>query len=105
MTTGVVKWAGYHPGDNNGMGDEGNYIKVEAIVNAETFTFIYMHLSQIGVQVGDTLTQGQVIGETGKTGNAMDPWIIPHVHVQVNNAAGQPIDPVPFFTTPPKHNP
>ena len=70
MSGGKVIKAGHDEGPYNGMGKAGNYIKVKVNLNGEELIFVYMHLSQIDVNVGDGIEQGQGLGLTGKTGNA-----------------------------------
>ena len=55
-------------------------------------TSLYAHLATIGVDAGQRVTQGQVIGTVGKTGNARHRWITPHVHLEITRH-GEPIDP------------
>lgn len=44
-------------------GDYGNHIKIQ---NGEVLT-VYAHCSQLDVNVGDYIKQGQVIGKVGAT--------------------------------------
>jgi murein DD-endopeptidase MepM/ murein hydrolase activator NlpD len=48
----------------------------------------YAHLSKIGVEVGDPIAAGQVVGESGETGNAIGP----HLHFEVRRD-GEAVDP------------
>jgi len=52
---------------------------------------IYMHLQDIAVHVGENVTPGQVIGWTDNTGNSTGP----HLHYQINDPQGIPLDPAP----------
>lgn len=53
-------------GDASCNGRRGNYIVINH--NAGNYYTVYMHLSQTKVNVGDTVTAGQVIGAMGNTG-------------------------------------
>jgi murein DD-endopeptidase MepM/ murein hydrolase activator NlpD len=53
----------------------------------------YAHQSAIGVQKGQKITAGQVIGAVGSTGNVTGP----HVHIEVRPGAGDPVDPYQAF--------
>jgi murein DD-endopeptidase MepM/ murein hydrolase activator NlpD len=53
---------------------------------------LYGHLEGYLVKVGDTVTQGQVIGLMGSTGNSSGPHV--HFEVRVNNT---PVDPKPYL--------
>ena len=55
--------------------DIGNHI---IIVKGDVLT-LYAHCKTIYVQKGDTIVQGQPIGETGETGNATGP----HLHFEI----------------------
>lgn len=52
------------------------------------FTTVYAHLSKIRVKEGDTVTQGQVVGEVGTTGQSTGP----HLHFELRKS-NLPIDP------------
>ena len=55
--------------------------------------FIYAHLSKALVKPGDKVSEGQVIGKSGNTGNSTGP----HLHVELRNKAhwssGTDLDP------------
>lgn len=61
-------------------------------------TFVYMHLDRIGegVDKGDVLEKGDLIGYVGNTGNASA--TLPHLHFEIHNANGNPTDPYPRIT-------
>lgn len=45
----------------------GNYVKID---HGNGYTTLYAHMSAFAVSLGDTVTQGQVIGYVGNTGNS-----------------------------------
>jgi murein DD-endopeptidase MepM/ murein hydrolase activator NlpD len=49
---------------------------------------MYCHLSEIGVQTGDALQRGQVLGKVGKTGRVTGPHL--HFGVTLNRASVDP---------------
>lgn len=55
-------------------------------------TSLYMHLSELKVKQGDTVTSGQVIGLSGQTGYAT----APHLHLSIK-IKGISIDPAKFL--------
>ncbi|MCB9134667.1 MAG: M23 family metallopeptidase [Anaerolineales bacterium] len=79
---GNVIYAGWN---NQGYG---NLVIVE---NGPYRTY-YAHLSEIPVEVGQTVHAGEVIGLSGSTGNSTGP----HLHYEVRYN-GQPVDPQGYF--------
>lgn len=76
-------------GDVTDAGWAGSY-GYRTIVELEDGTEIwYCHQSSIGVDVGDQVSRGQVIGDVGSTGNVTGP----HLHLEVRPGGGDPIDP------------
>ena len=65
-------------------GDYGNHIKIQ---NGEVLT-VYAHCSELEVNVGDHVTQGQEIGKVGATGKVTGP----HLHFEIRRE-GRYIDP------------
>ncbi len=53
----------------------------------------YDHQSQFLVTVGQTVKQGDVIGIVGATGDVSGP----HLHYELHDPAGNPIDPTPYL--------
>ncbi|MGB0949471.1 MAG: M23 family metallopeptidase, partial [Marinirhabdus sp.] len=75
----------------------GNCLNVKADYNGTTYYFFYAHLSSISVNQGDKVKAGDVIGQTGQTGNA-DGQIskMAHLHFEVrtsNSRTGDRINP------------
>ena len=77
----------------NGLG-YGNYIMLDNGVdsNGNRLYTLYGHLSSVNVSVGQTVTQGQVIGYSGNTGNSYGAHL--HFEVRVNGTA---VDPMSYF--------
>ena len=62
----------------SGEGDYGNHVKIMQ----DDVATLYAHCSKIYVNEGDTITQGQEIGEVGATGNATGP----HLHFEIRKS-------------------
>lgn len=60
------------------VSSEGNYGNHVKITNGDVMT-LYAHCNKIYVNQGDTIKQGQKIGETGATGNVTGP----HLHFEI----------------------
>ena len=67
----------------------GNYV---VIAHAGGYTTLYGHLLHLAVKVGDQLTQGQIVGNEGSTGNSTGA----HLHFELRQVT-TPIDPAPFL--------
>lgn len=76
---GIIEKASYYGGYGNAI----------IIKHSDTFETLYGHLSQIDVQVGDTVKKGQQIGELGNTGRSTGP----HLHYEILKN-GEPVDPI-----------
>ena len=85
---GVVTIASY--GWNGGYG---NYVAITHGSNS-TYT-LYAHMSTVLVSEGQTVTQGQVIGLVGSTGNSTGPHI--HFEVHENGLLMNPLDYLPGY--------
>jgi murein DD-endopeptidase MepM/ murein hydrolase activator NlpD len=70
---GRVLEAGYHKG-------LGNYVELAHLGN---LTSVYGHLSSFSVKPGQLVAQGKIIGFVGKTGNAVNSAIEPHLHFEI----------------------
>ena len=79
VTAGVVESAGW-------AGAYGNQVVVRHAGGLRTS---YSHLSLIGVDAGDVLRAGAVLGRVGRTGNTTGP----HLHLELRPDGGRPIDP------------
>jgi len=77
---------------NKGMG---NYVE---ILHRGGLVTIYGHLSQINVYQGQRVRQGDKVGEVGKTGNAKNRLILPHLHFEVRKF-GIPQDPMFYLSS------
>ena len=75
---------------NRGMG---NYVIIRHSFNLVS---IYGHLSQIFVTKNQFVRQGHIIGSVGKTGNARNPSIQPHLHFEIRKN-GIPQDPLEYL--------
>jgi murein DD-endopeptidase MepM/ murein hydrolase activator NlpD len=80
--SGTVAIAGW-------MGGYGNYT---CINHGGGIATCYGHQTSIGVSVGQSVKQGQVIGTVGCTGHCFGPHV--HFEVRVN---GQPVDPMGYL--------
>ncbi|MBO5478752.1 MAG: cadherin-like beta sandwich domain-containing protein [Clostridia bacterium] len=84
VADGEVTYAGIQSG-------YGNCVEIKHIVNGETIYSFYAHLSEIDVTVGQSITQGEVIGKEGG-----DPETDPnpgnstghHLHFELRSASG-----------------
>lgn len=83
---GQVIWAGYD--GTNGLGWS---VKIDHCHHVST---VYGHMDKLLVKVGQYVTQGEVIGLEGNTGDSQGPHL--HFMVEWNNLW---VDPLPFFAS------
>ncbi|MCI9467524.1 MAG: M23 family metallopeptidase [Ruminiclostridium sp.] len=71
----------------------GNHV---AISHPDGSRTLYAHMSARLVSVGDTVSQGQVIGRVGSTGNSTGNHL--HFEVWTNGSSGSRMNPMDFFS-------
>ncbi|HVT89051.1 MAG TPA: NPCBM/NEW2 domain-containing protein [Tepidisphaeraceae bacterium] len=95
--TVVVAQDGYYDRNTGGSFDAGNYVEIDS---GNGYQEYYYHLREgsVGVQVGQTVQQGQVIGLMGASGNAFGA----HLHFEMQNGgAFEPFqDPFTYWQNP-----
>lgn len=69
------------------------YGNVILINHGYGYKTLYAHLSKIGVQVGQKVDRGEIIGALGSTGKSTGP----HLHYEVHYR-NEPINPINFFS-------
>lgn len=79
MGAGTVTYAGWN-------GGYGNFVEVTL---SNGMKVRYGHLSNIGVTMGESVNPGEVLGESGSTGNSSGP----HLHFEIRNPDGSTVDP------------
>lgn len=73
--------------DAVGKGGLGKFVRVR---HPNGFVSTYAHLNDVDVKAGDTVAGGAIIARSGSTGKSTGP----HLHVEVLDADGNPIDPL-----------
>ncbi len=74
-------------------GWNGGYGNCVMVNHGNGYTTLYGHMSSIAVSNGQSVTQGQVLGYVGSTGNSTGP----HLHFEVRaSATGATMDPMAF---------
>ncbi len=76
---GTVSYAGW-------LGGYGNLVVVE---HGGGLATAYAHQQRIYASVGQTVAQGDVLGEVGSTGNSTGPHL--HFEVRINGSAVDPL--------------
>lgn len=75
-----------------GVGASGGYGNYTCIQHSATMSSCYAHQSRLGTTLGASVSQGQVIGYVGNTGNSFGAHL--HFEVRVN---GTPVDPMGYL--------
>ena len=70
----------------------GGYGNYTCIAHSSSLSTCYAHQSRYGVEVGDRVRQGQVIGYVGNTGHSFGA----HLHFEVR-IQGRPVDPMKYL--------
>lgn len=85
VASGTVTSAWHDPSPKN----YGNQIELTFIWNGAQYRAFYAHLSEIVVAVMSEVSEGQVIGQTGHTGNASNlPPNQRHLHFEIRTKHG-----------------
>ena len=79
-------------------GPYGNHIQIEHNVDGQKWTTVYAHLHKVDVKTGQSVRQGEPIGQIGNTGNSSGP----HLHFEIYkgdynfsaSSAGNAVDPM-----------
>ncbi len=80
---GTVEWAGY---DDSGYG---NYVIID---HGNGYKTLYGHCSELYVNAGESVSQGDAIAAVGSTGDSTGP----HLHFEVRTSGGERLDPMNF---------
>ncbi len=75
-----------------GTGASGGYGNYTCVQHTSTMSTCYAHQSRFGTSVGASVSQGQVIGAVGNTGNSFGAHL--HFEVRIN---GAPVNPVGYL--------
>jgi len=75
-----------------GTGASGGYGNYTCVQHTATMSTCYAHQSRFGTSVGASVSQGQVIGSVGNTGNSFGA----HLHFEVR-VDGSPVDPMGYL--------
>lgn len=70
----------------------GNYI----IIKHEDVSSVYMHNSELLVNVGDQVNAGDIIAKSGTTGNSTGP----HCHLEIRIEGDISVNPAPYYNLP-----
>ena len=80
---GTVNWVQHWNGSKTGNQSYGNLVRIKhSDYNGQALETYYAHLSRICVRSGETVTEGQLIGYSGESGNCFGA----HLHFEVRVA-------------------
>ena len=79
--------------------DYGNTVTLDTNLQGKDVAVLYAHLSKMTVKPGQKVSRGQLIGYTGRTGNAGSGD--PHLHYEIREGktagSGKAVDPLPYL--------
>ncbi len=85
---GTVRWANYVDG-------YGNTVLIRHTIDGKTYETLYAHMNRIDVKIGQSVKQGQKIGEMGSTGRSTGPHLHFEVHIGTwNMEKSNAVDPM-----------
>jgi peptidoglycan LD-endopeptidase LytH len=84
-------------GQNVLTGNQGNAWVLQG-ANGDAYRYHHLESFALGLQVGSSVTRGQVLGTMGSTGNPSSPHL--HFEVRKGGPTGTPVDPVPLLPLP-----
>lgn len=110
--SGGSRWANRHTGQDFAVpigtpvraAGAGRVVKVSCggpfgievvIQHGDGYCTQYAHLAAVAVDQGESVTPGQVIGQSGTSGNSTGPHL--HFEVRVTPETGSAVDPVPWL--------
>lgn len=76
----------------------GSFIYITHKINGVTYQTTYAHLASIKVKLGDNVSQGQVIGVKGNTGDSTGIHLHFEIHVGGRNGWNNVVDPFHYVT-------
>lgn len=89
--SGYVTYAGY-------MNGYGNVVIMTHSINGRQYATVYGHMSAIGTSVGQSVSQGQKVGEVGSTGRSTGPHLHFEIHIgSWNGARSNAVNPAPYI--------
>jgi murein DD-endopeptidase MepM/ murein hydrolase activator NlpD len=83
MSTGTVTFAGQESG-------YGTIVKIRYWDGTVSF---FGHMSSLSVTDGETVMPGELVGQSGNTGESTGP----HLHLEIHPNGGQPVNPLPWL--------
>lgn len=88
---GTVNWVQNWNGSKTGNQSYGNLVRIKhSDYNGQALETYYAHLSRICVRSGETVTEGQLIGYSGESGNCFGAHL--HFEVRVSRTRYNPLN-------------